>query len=174
MKHSYFWPGLLMGLVLAIFLGLAIWQKSEIYVALCGAIVTAGAIIWGHHITTLREIYSRHFVLKADTYQLFVNFLFKNIKAQKQKSTDNTIPPDSASVNEMLDFKQKLMIWGSPEVIKAMEEMENQSSGNEEKIKKAENLLHAMRKDLGHDDTQLDEFGLTKIILTPDARKELE
>jgi hypothetical protein len=80
--------------------------------------------------------------------------------------------------DEMLLFKKGLMNWGSDRIIKKYIEFENnlQNIGNTENtfniLKDGDRFFKDLRKELGFNDSK--DVNILSIILTPEARKELE
>ena len=77
-------------------------------------------------------------------------------------------------VKKMASFKKSLMVWGGPEVIRAWNAFELKSQAQlspAETMKKFDNLLRAIREDLGHDDGVLPSGSLAALILVPEDKK---
>ena len=89
-------------------------------------------------------------------------------KLAKQANEDADPPPDLLEF--MGEFSDLLLLWGSPDVIKAWVEMhrhlETGYADEREIIVDWANMLLAIRKDLGHGDRSLDKRDLLKITIT--------
>ncbi len=78
---------------------------------------------------------------------------------------------------EMMSFKKGLMNWGSDQLIKKYLEfdaklIESNVNNNFHLINDADVFIKALREDLGFKDTN--DVNIMSVILTPEARKELE
>lgn len=154
-----------------------------------GVIITgAGVIITGvvaifieirsnHQIRT-REINSRHFLEKKAAYMHFIELIFAVMSstAKHKKQTGQ-----KHFTEKMMKFKKELMVWGNHDVFQALEEYEQlvidrEDTDGLENIKvfsPVEKLLRAMRKDLGHDDSQLKPFALVSMLIVAKDKEEL-
>ncbi len=123
------------------------------------------------------EMKKLHFLDKKETYLNFIN----------QIMPDSNINPNDEGQNKarakarnkaMVTFRKELLIWGSAESIIAMAEFEkfghnNPKAGNKIFIP-YEKLIRAIRKDLGHDDTDLPKSDLASIYLDADGKEEIK
>ena len=72
-------------------------------------------------------------------------------------------------------FRPALLIWGSPSVIKLWNELSDISSDSTEGIRRAEKLFRAIRKELGHKDSQLPPGEIVAtLIISEDKEKVRE
>jgi len=140
--------------------------------AIIAGFVTVIGGIFSHHQIQKREIKARHFIEKKNAYMHFINLVFDVIKAIKNKST---IPMDKLE-KVMLVFKRELIVWADQDVLQAYRKYEEGSSNNsepEDTLLIIEDLLRAIRKDLGHDDSQLNRGDLIGMLIVAEDRKKL-
>jgi hypothetical protein len=101
----------------------------------------------------------------APTYGEFVGLMRKIAK-----QTEATGEPPADLLEFMGRFTDLLILWGSPEIIKAWVDMHRHlESGYEDErevIVDWAKMLLAIRKDLGHGDRKLDTRDLLKITIT--------
>jgi hypothetical protein len=102
---------------------------------------------------------------KIPMYEKQISIFFSIIFAEKygdKKPTENEIG------KAFQDFTEKLIIWGSAEVIQAWIEFrvyDWQNSNSIEGFLKVENLLKAIRKDLGNSNYQLKNGDILKLFI---------
>ena len=168
-----------LGLILVIFCGGLAWLfiKSLLAISpgitatIIGGTFTIISIVYKHYETRNREINARHFLEKKTSYMIFINLMFEVLSALKKK---NEIEGGNLEEN-MLNFKKELIVWGNQEVFQAYLNYEKESSKKEKNNKillEVDKLLRAIRKDLGHNDSQLKPGELVSIILTAEDREQ--
>jgi len=144
---------------------------DSIKAGLIGLFGALSAAIFAHYQTKKREIESRHFVHKREGYMHMIDLLFDSILSIKNdKEMDDKIMTD-----KMMSFKKALIVWGSPEIIDIWNQFEINSQGiaSEKMVEELEKVLRAIRKDLGHDDSQLGFGNLWGLMLVPEDKKIL-
>lgn len=123
-----------------------------------------------HYKTKEREISARHFANKREGYTELINLFFDVMQSVKK----NEDMQQEELVKKMASFKKSLMVWGGPEVIRAWNAFELKSQAQlspAETMKTFDNLLRAIREDLGHDDGVLPSGSLAALILIPEDKK---
>ena len=73
-------------------------------------------------------------------------------------------------------FKKTLLIWGAPNIIKSWNNFEIKSEeglNSEEMLQEMEKILREIRKDLGHDDTQLKPGSLSGLFIIAEEKEKL-
>lgn len=108
---------------------------------------------------------------KQKVYEHFYNSFFNILNETKKGKSGVT----NKSTKELLLFKQGLMNWGSERLITKYIEYDNKLGQKKSIIKMMEDgndFLKEIRKDMGFEDSK--KLNLMKIILTPEARNELE
>lgn len=148
---------------------------SGVSAAVIGAISVIGMGIWSHYSTRILEINSRHFIEKKTAYLGFINIIFDLFDAQGEgkKIKQETL------IKQLMKFKQELMVWGDQAVIEALQIYEYKSAlspkdnNATEQLLIADDLLRAIRKDLGHNDSQLMRGSLIGMLLISEDRDKL-
>jgi len=151
------------GIVVAI-----IWNADpNVRSALVAGIGMFAVAILSHRQIKKREIDARHFVDKREAYMKFMDLFFDLMKGQRLKKPTK----DRRLVEDLATIKKYLMVWSGAEMLDAWERFESQaqaapSSPDPTKtLMSFDNLLRAIRKDLGHNDTLLDQGALVSMIL---------
>ena len=122
-----------------------------------------------------REIDARLYGDKRRVYQQFFKFFMVVLQNAKSNATKGLT---QKQMKEMLNLKTELVIWSNSDVIDAWNEFELTTetgpAGQPRLILLAmEKVMRVMRKDLGHDDSELTEGKLFSLFLTPESKKEL-
>jgi hypothetical protein len=143
--------------------------------AVIGAIAVMVGGIWSHYSSRRREINSRHFIEKKNAYMRLVDLIFDLFKSVKGEGE----VPESEMMNRLFDFKRELMVWGDGAVIDALSLYETRSAdlagqGDlSESLLVVDDLLRAIRRDLGHNDSGLKRGSLVGLLLISDDREKL-
>ena len=120
-----------------------------------------------------REVHARHFPEKTEAYGKIMDLIFSIIGNIKSKNKHS----DSDLKKLMLDFKKSMMIWGSAETIRLWNEIETvtntEGQNPETTMAVMEQLLRAIRKDLGQDDQSLQFGELLKLIIVPEEKDKM-
>lgn len=139
-------------------------SDPSIKAGLIGLFGVLTVAIFTHYQTKKREIDARHFAEEREGYRHIIDLIFDSVMAVKQ---DKPIE-EGDMLQKMIPFKKALIVWGRSEIISAWNNFEIQSATNptpSEMIAEMENVLRALRKDLGHNDTQLRMGSLSALIL---------
>ena len=154
--------------IMFVVLVVGLWNADpNVRSALLAAIGMFLVGIWSHRQIKKREIDARHFVHKRDAYMQFMDLFFKLMRGQRLKKTTK----DSQLVDSLSTIKKHLMIWSGPEMLDAWEKFEDETQESvsnpdpKDVLVRFDNLLRAIRKDLGHDDTLLAPGALVSMIL---------
>jgi len=137
--------------------------------AVAGPVIAASAAVavfaGGEFFTRRRVAQQYRWDKIAPSYKDFVSLMRK---LAKQANKGDEPPPDLLEF--MGEFSDLLLLWGSPDVIKAWVEMhrhlEKGYEDEREIILDWAAMLLAIRKDLGHGDRKLDKRDLLKITIT--------
>ena len=125
-----------------------------------------------HYQTKKREINARHFADKRDGYMHLIDLIFEllfSIKENKHLS-------EKTMQEKMIKFKKSLLVWGGPETIEAWNQYELKANENLPSvglILELENVLRAVRKDLGHNDSTLEFGSLSALFLVAKDKKNV-
>jgi hypothetical protein len=140
--------------------------------AVAGPVIAASAalvVFAGGEFFTRRRVAQQYRWDKiAPTYKEFVSLLRRLAKHSKVGAEGGEAPPDL--LDFMGEFSDLLLLWGSPEVIKAWVEMNRHLEAGYEDDREVivdwASMLLAIRKDLGHGDRRLDKRDLLKVTIT--------
>jgi len=123
------------------------------------------AVIITQRQTKLREIAEAHREKKIEIYNKFITAAITMIGAQNEHSDIESLT-DKELFSIMFNFKKDILLWGSPEVIKAQLKLERLSHENSNLILFAVNDIYkAMRKDIGLSNSGLGNNELIKLFM---------
>ncbi len=128
--------------------------------------------VWTHRVTKMREINVRQFLDKKKAYMTFVDVIFDLVKAIRNK----TDMPQKELIDRMFSFKKELLVWGDQDVIMAMENYEKLAAKKpsvSELLLIVDDLLRAIRRDLGHNDNKLERGKLVSMLIVAEDRDKL-
>ena len=87
-------------------------------------------------------------------------------------------PPEKQLVKRLLEYKKTLLVWSDAHVIKAWNDAESSwASTNQDPIASLltwDNLMREMRKDLGKDDSELEDGDLVALILLAEEKHKVK
>ncbi|MGV3612242.1 MAG: hypothetical protein ACO1N0_14880 [Fluviicola sp.] len=137
-------------------------------------LVGIGAAIISHNKIKSREIEEKHRQSKINLYNEFNAFLFRIISGPNDHTSIES-PSEQEMIDFMAEFKNKLLFVASPEVIKTMIAFEvNSGHGNNNVLLYMDDILVAMRKDVGLPIKSLRNNELIQVFLTNDGKKDLK
>jgi len=145
-------------------------QSSEVagaVIAFMGTVTAGiGAVVVSQQRTKKREIAESHRPKKTEIYSGFIRFTVETMRSSKsKKSADAT---SAAKLEKwFFEFTQDIMLWGSPKVLNAYTAF--RTAGQQENpqvIILVDDILRAMRKDLGLSNWGLQRGDLIKMLLT--------
>ncbi len=79
-------------------------------------------------------------------------------------------------LKKIMLFKKALLVWGSPDIIEAWNHFElvsEKSPTPDTMLTEMEKILRAIRKDLGHDDSQLKFGSIFALLIVAEDKKRL-
>ncbi len=161
--------------------------RSSIYVfhlftnirkeVLASLIATSGTVIVSVLTVMLSKYYEKKRQIaqeiresKIPIYKDFIEFLFRMFNFSKN-------PDKKVKEDEMLefltDFTQKMIIWGSDEVLYEWQKFKNLNTPNSnltklqslELLRQVEKILYAIRKDVGHNNKKLKQDTLLSLFI---------
>ena len=149
--------------------------EAAIQSGILALIGVAASAIMAHWSAKKREIEARHFAEKRGGYKNFMDIMFEVLTATKLGRK----PPSEKQLSEkLLEYKKMLLIWADPHVIKMWDEVESSVGNTAQDPKKAllmwDSLLRQMRKDLGKDDSELDDGDLVSLILRAEEKHKVK
>jgi hypothetical protein len=135
----------------AAFIGLST-IKSDVSVAIIaavsGATLSVISLIVTKHLESRTAILQELRVKKIPVYEHLIRIVFSILFAEKLGKTP---PSQEKLMKQFADFTEKLLVWGSDDVIRAYSRFRTAASGSPVDIAAAqEDLFLAIRKDLGH------------------------
>lgn len=159
-------------------------KSPEVLATIFSAILVFIAATYGKFLEKRMELRFAHNVQKKELYQKFLDVVNEMILGEKQVSKSNS----NRQVENLRKVQQNLVLWASADVIKKynsfIEELgvyDKPSVGEKEDIRRLlgvvnamQNLIKAMRKDLGFDDNKLGEHTLMKLYVRRDEWNKFE
>ena len=146
---------------------------SDISKALIGAgvtilvatIVGVGGKLLEQNIKIKQEVRSKKVPIYEEQMKVIFKILFASQKGNKKME-------ETEMIKAFTGFTEKLIIWGGSEVIKAWEEFRAHPWGNEDKdlaregFMKFEKFVLTLRKDLGNENSNLEDGDLLRMFIT--------
>lgn len=155
----------------------ALWQADVRFqsgvLAVIG--VTTAALI-AHQSANKREVNARHFSEKRQAYVQFADMVYDLMMSTK---TGKRPPNDQQLMKKIIEFKKMLMLWADSDLILAWQKIEDHADdkdlGNDphKAVLMWDDLLRALRKDLGKNDWRLARGRLAATVLNVEGRKEV-
>ena len=128
----------------------------------------------GQWILKNRELEYKHFERKAEVYQKYLNSFIEmaiDIRHGKPINLQQSYQP-------LLEFKEAILIWGKPRMIKDFvkyqELLQNMDISDKSPVITMEFLEKMIRRDLGHFDFMLKTGELAQIFIDADVKSILK
>lgn len=143
--------------------------NPNVIASLIAALTAVFGYLYNQRKSKLRDIAETHRLQKVELYKSFmdmtVNILMKTKTGELNELPDGQIPSDLEK--QFMHFTRDLISWGSPEVIKTFKKFRDSSEHgpNPQVIVLVDDILHAMRKDLGHSNFGLRRGDLIKLFI---------
>ncbi len=176
MKHLTTFLGLVFIAVIAYFL----WVTGKFFISIftaanpdtavgiLGAMTTVlvglAAVIITQRQTKLREIEEAHRAKKVDMYEKYVKLIGSAI-AIDNKNITTKHPSQQTLINGLASYHEKLILWGSPDVVKTQLEFRQASNEANKMLPAVDNMYKAIRKDIGLSNRGLNNLELVKMYL---------
>lgn len=128
-------------------------------------LVSVATVVYTQQKTKSREIDNSHRPQKIEIYKQFMDKAVVGLlRSSKQKKIES---PEVQKVLEDLFFKftGDVIVWGSPEVIKAYSAF-RATGADPQIVVRLDDLMQAMRKDLGNSNWGLARGDLIKLFIT--------
>lgn len=135
-------------------------------------VFTGLVVIYGYSETKKRETVARHFIEKKNAYGDFINFICK-ISERKNQGKNSF----QEMVNKTETFKRALITWGGKDIIDAYNRYTrtaNPATTDKDLFLLVDDLLRAIRKDLGHNDSKLKRGELVGMFLDNESKEKLD
>lgn len=123
-------------------------------------------IIYTQKQIKIREIEEAHRNKKIEVYNKFITIATNLLAADNPKIPSIKPYTDEELIKKIFKFKKDLLLWGSPKVIKAVLDFENDSRVEKFILPSINNLYQAMREDIGLTNKSLNNYELIKIFLS--------
>jgi hypothetical protein len=149
--------------------------STEFRLGLITAVLSTAGVVWSVIYQRRKELDALRFERKREAYNGFFDMLFDFMKA-----ADTGADPTSDAIfkDKWREITKNMMIWASPGSINAFNKFQVESLRPSDDMKvtfgRMEKLLRQFRADLGHRDTWLRPFGLTKLILRGEEHSKLD
>jgi len=143
-------------------------QKEVVAALIAGTVALVGHYVV-KHLERKRAIEQEIRSKKIPVYEEFLKFMFKFMKANKL----GTPMSDEDTFDFFFGFNEKMVIWGSSDVIRAWSKFRLKAGERApELVFHMEEVLRAIRKDTGHNDDNLKRGDLLMLFVndlpTPD------
>jgi hypothetical protein len=154
--------------VLTRFLGFLENANPSVASAVIGTMATLLVAFWSNlyvqQQVKLREIEEAHRPKKTEIYEKFLNVLSHQLAASNPLVETTALSEDEL-LKYFLELQTQLLLWGSPEVIKAFQSFKTGSSSEKHPLIGVDKLLRAIRNDIGLSNQGLDSHELVKMYL---------
>ncbi len=164
----FFGIGYLIWLGMSFFFTALATADAKISAAIIGAMTTVfvsiSAVIITQRQTKAREVEEAHRAKKVEIYEKFIKTV-TSIVAGENDEVSMQAPSQQELIDYLVDFKTEIMLWGSPEVIKAQLEFERVSKNGGDIFEAVNNLYKSIRKDIGLSNSGLNNLELIKLYL---------
>lgn len=149
-------------------------KMAAAIIAACATVfVSVATVVYTQQKTKSREIDNSHRPQKMEIYKRFMDKAVVGLlKATKEKKFET--PEFQKELEELFfSFTGDVIVWGSPAVIRAYSAFRN-TGANPEIVLRIDDLMQAMRKDLGNSNWSLNRGDLIKLFITnPEELDEL-
>lgn len=123
-------------------------------------IVSTATVTIGRYFEKKKELEALHREKKIPIYGKFLDGLFAVFYNQKGKKID--------VVKFLQDWQQQIVLWGGPKVVNSYIAWKNELTEHEpdsKSLKRTDDLILAIREELGHNDKELAEDIFPRFIL---------
>lgn len=150
----------------------------EIQAALLTVLASVAIAGWAHHSGKKSEIAARHFSEKRQAYMKLVDTVVGEVMAGKPGQARKS---QQKIASDLINFKKQLMVWADAEFIRYWNEFEteldkltrDETKGDVSPLLLWDRLLRELRKDLGQDDSILEDGELAALLLSAEEKKHV-
>lgn len=138
------------------------------------AFVSLFGVVWSVIYQRRKELLALQFERKREAYGAFFDLFFDFLDAGK-RGVDPVL--DQSFQDKWTNLTKSLMVWGGARTINAFNAFQAGSVVGEdikESSARIEKLMREFRADLGHKDTQLKPYALTKLIVKGDEHHKFD
>lgn len=145
--------------------GLDVKVAAAIIAGCTTFLVSVASVVYTQQKTKSREIDNSHRPQKMEIYKRFMDKAVVGLlRSSKEKKIES--PEFQKELEELFyKFTGDVIVWGSPAVIKAYTAFRDAGADNQIVIR-LDDLMQAMRKDLGNSNWGLDRGDLIKLFIT--------
>lgn len=132
--------------------------------SIVAAMAGLSGVLYSQRRAKAREIDAAHRERKAKLYSEFLELVFDMMAQSKTGPFDPENPPKDIE-DRYMGFTRELLVWGSPKVIKGFERFKAGASADvspHQIMGLVDELLQAIRKDLGNSNFGLSRYDLIK------------
>jgi len=166
--------GMILGFLYLLFKIIFEGLDKNVQSAIITAVVTIGAtvfaVIYNQRKTKEREIAEEHRSHKVEIYKEFMIMIVDILRHNKVKTKTTGNPADNLPEgveDQMYKFTRNIIVWGSPDVIKAYTQFRNLGENDVPNILIIlDTLLKEIRADLGNSNKGLQTGDLIKLFIT--------
>ena len=169
------------GFIILVFLMYLVWNAVEFFITLLRSVdpkisatiiggmftIFAGLIVvlLTQRQIKLREISEAHREQKVEIYKGFLDTVEKILQGQNDQTNIKGIS-EQELIDYLVKFKTNIILWGSPQVLKAQAEFETLSRSGGDMMLALDNLYRAIRTDIGLSNRGLQKYHLVKMYLS--------
>ena len=147
---------------------------ASIVAASAAALIGLATVVYNQRKIKEREIAESHRPQKVEVYGRYMEMMFDLLRRTKEGPSVSKRKMPKALLDKMYGFRKDVILWGSPGVIQAYLDWERVASENQtEGFLAWDKMLREFRKDLGNSNWMLKKGQLMSLILTEEAREEM-
>lgn len=154
--------------VIEFFISALVSSDPKISAAILGAMATIfvgiAAVVITQRQTSLRDREEAHRAKKIEIYAKFLKTI-QSMMSGVNNNISTQAPTDKELVNYLADYKSDVILWGSPQVIRAQLEFQRVSRDGGNIFLAVDNLHKAIREDIGLSNKGLNKLELVKMYL---------
>ncbi len=143
-------------------------QVAVAIIAASGTVLAAvAAALYVQRRTKEREIFEAHRPQKIEVYKQFMETIVTVLRKSKDESVDTSSEAFAKEFEEFfITFTRDLIVWGSPNVIKAYENFRlGSSTSGTNAVLLVDDILREIRSDLGNSNRGVKRGDLIKLFL---------
>ena len=125
-------------------------------------IVSLATVLISKHLEQMAFIKNQQRDKKIPIYEEIIAFFIRIAKASKD---GKNMPTEEEITDFMFNFLQKLLTWGSDDVVVAFSKFRNHAQNQENVLLAVEGIWIAIRKDLGHKNKDISKGTLLSLII---------
>lgn len=160
--------------------------SDNLQVAIVAGFISLISVFLARYFEQKRELKQKIYTEKIRVYTNLIDILFsffrpplKETEESSSKESSN-LKPESEVVDRLRSAQKELLFWGSDPVVKSwmefMMEMQTTSEMTPQRLAIALNkfghLIVSMRRDVGYQFTQINEYHIARMILAPGVEED--